>query len=217
MPTMLTDTLRVASLLKSGTDATSLDEHNELLETLVVEVSDAIERYLDRTIAQATYTHYFDGTGRDTLVLREGPLVSVTSLESVDYYDAGSGARGETLTAINPYEYVMEGQRSEGCVGLGVIRLVSGCFYRGRRNYKVVYSAGWTDSVDEGSTNIPQAIVAQATREVAARFNLRTMDGLSSRTVGTDTTEVSTQASIPALLDEARKRALAAFRIPRVG
>ena len=217
MATALTDTLRVVSLLKSGADGTSLDNHNELLETLVVEISDSIERYLHRTILETAHTEYCDGTGTSTLLLREGPLVSVASVDCVEYVDGGSGARSETLTRVDPYLYVEDGQRSEGCTGAGSLRLISGCWTKGRRNYKVVYTAGW-GALDSGSNEIPEAIVHQATREVAARFNTRSMDGLSSRTLGDASAVASDAVSIPQrYLDEARGAALASFRLRRVG
>jgi len=214
MPTVLTDTARIASLLDSSVTG-ALDGHNVLLETLVIEVSDAIEFYLGRILASTTHTHYFDGTGAPTLILRQGPLVSVTSVQSVEYVDGGAGARSETLTTIDPFTYVEEGQRSEGFVGVAALRLLSGAWTPGSRNYKVVYVAGW-DVLDTGGSNdIPEAIVAQATKEAAARFNTRTLDGLASRTVGDGSIDIST---IPQhSLDATRVRALAAFRIPRVG
>ncbi len=216
MPSILTDSGRVASLLDSSVTG-ALDGHNVLIEALIVQVSDAIERYLGRTLEDPTsaYTHYVDGDGTPTLRLRQGPLVSVTSVNSIEYVDGGGGARSETPTLIDPYTYVEEELRSEGFVGVAALRLLSGTWLPGRRNYKIVYAAGW-DALDTGGDDdIPEAIVAQATKEVAARFNTRSLDGLASRTLGDGSIDIST---IPQhSLDATRMRALASFRLPRVG
>lgn len=217
MPTILTDTFRVGQLLDSGGTDGALDNHNDLLEALVLEQSDAIERYLRRTIENpsSAYEHYFGGDGTPTLGLREGPLVSITSVQSVAYSDDGGGGRDETLTTIEPHTYLEINLRSEGALDLAQLHLLSGVWTPGVRNYKVVYAAGWEALDAGGSNDIPEAIVAQATKEVAARFNTRSLDGLASRTLGDGSIDIST---IPQhSLDATRMRALAAFRIPRVG
>ncbi len=217
MTTILTDTSRVVRMLDSGGTDGALDDHNDLLEALVLEQSDAIERYLGRTIENpsSAYTHYFGGDGTPTLRLREGPLVSITSVQSVVYSDDGAGGRDEALTTVEPHTYLEMNARSEGAVGVAELHLLSGVWTPGIRNYKVVYNAGWESLDTGGSNDIPEAIVAQATKEVAARFNTRSLDGLASRTLGDGSIDIST---IPQhSLDATRMRALAAFRIPRVG
>ena len=215
MPSVLTDSARVAHLLDSAVTGT-LDAHSAALQAIILHVNDAIERYLARTIENTAYTHYLDGMGTPTLELREGPLVSVTSVEQVDYIDSGGGARGETLETVDPYTYVEQGLRSEGYIGLGSLRMLSGVWQKGSRNYKVVYNAGWEPLDTGGSNDIPEAIVSQATREVAARFNTRSLDGLASRTVGDSTIDRDITTIPERFISEARKRALAPFRIPRV-
>lgn len=209
--TRLTTVDRVKQLLFSGTDTDPGADYDELLDLLVAEVSDLMEKRMGRTIAEATYTEYYDGTGTDTLLLKQGPLVSVTSVETVEYSDAGSGVRQETLTAVDQADRLEGGLRSEGASGVGSIRLISGAFTRGRRNYKVVYVAGWEDDTEDPDevTTIPQALVRVATSHAAALFNLRDLAGLAGRDVGDGS--VST---IPAAnLDDALERGIAPFEV----
>lgn len=211
MPSVLTDSARVVALLDSAVTG-KLDGHNALIEALVVQTSDAIERYLGRTLEETTHTEYLDGDGSGLLLLMDGPIVSVTSVEYVTYSDAGGGARQEDLTVIEAYTYLERGLRAEGAAGRGSLELLYTGWLPGRRNYKVVYVAGWEALDTGGSNDIPEAIVAQATREVASRFNTRSMEGLASRTVGDGAIDLST---IPQhALDATRMRALSAFRIP---
>jgi len=50
---------------------------DELLETLVNNVSDQIERYCDREFKQKTFTEYIDARGTRTIAVANPPLISV--------------------------------------------------------------------------------------------------------------------------------------------
>lgn len=211
MPTRLTTLARVKGMVFSGSDDDT-GEHDELLDRLIDEVSDQIERLCGRTFAKADYTEYYDGTGTDTLYLRQGPLVTVTSVQIVEYSDAGDGSQQETLTDVEAYQYVLGGKRADGRIGAGFLRLLSGVWTEGVLNYKVVYSAGFEDDRDVGEGNIPQGLVRVATSHVAAVFNLRGLEGLTSREVGD-----GSMTTIPdENLQRALVRAITPFRLPVV-
>ena len=212
MPTLLTTMERVKELVLSGTDTDS-GQFDEVLDHMIVEASDDIEKLTERIFAESTYTHYFDGTGTDTLYLRQGPLVSITSLESIEYSDGGGGARLETTTTIDPFEFVEGGVRADGFFGAAFIRLLAGTFKVEQRNYKVVYVAGFVDDTDDVANGIPQKLVKAATKYVAQSFNLRDLHGLTSRELG----DGSLRGTIPmANLDLALDRAIAPFVIRKV-
>jgi len=96
---------------------------------------------MNREVAEATFTEYASGRGGESLNLRQGPLVSVTTVDFVTYGGGGS----ESLTTIDKGNFVLHGKRDEGWKLRG--RLVghnAWTWDRGARNYKVVYVAGWT-------------------------------------------------------------------------
>lgn len=150
------------------------------INQLIDEVSDQVELFTGRQFLEAARTEYYDGTGTDTLILNQGPLVSVTSVHSVEYGDNGSGTRTETLTAVDQADRLEGGLRTEGAVSLGWLRMLSGVWARGKRNYKVVYTAGFATA----TSGLPLSIVSNATTEVAIAFNLRASEGLMSKTQG---------------------------------
>lgn len=175
---------------------------DDVLSALITEISNAIQDDLHRTVAETTWTQYLDGSGRAMLVLPEGPLVSVSSINEVTYYDAGSGARGETLTPLYAYQYQERGQRAQLHVTNGALeRVDGGVFCRGNKNWKVVYVAGWDE--------IPPGIVHLATTWVCNVFLSREAMWLTGKDLG----EGQITMLSPKQLDEARERALAPYRM----
>ena len=153
-------------------------DKDALISTLITEVTDAIQSELrGRKIVEATYTEYPPGTGTEVLFLAQGPLVSVTSINSVVYSDAGSGARQEDLTVLDPFLYVLDNLRTEHSLGRGIIRRVdSGTFDRDHaRRWKVVYVAGWS--------TIPSAITHLATTWVTHEYQNREARWNASRVI----------------------------------
>lgn len=172
------------------------------LDLVLSEVSDRMHKEMGRYLPETVYTEYYDGNGTDLLTLRQGPLASVTSLHEVEYGDNGSGTRTETLTAINQADRLEHGLRSEGWLGLSGLRLLSGCFVPGRRNYKVVYTAGFG--------TLPEAVVRAATIESVFEFKYSDHWGFAEKTVGEET---SFRPFAPQTRDDALARALAPFSV----
>ena len=85
--------------------------HDPLLEDLINEVSADMHDRMGRILTADTYTEYHSGDGRFLLILKQGPLVSLTSVETVEYSNV-AGNRVETLTAVDPSYYVEGGIRS---------------------------------------------------------------------------------------------------------
>ena len=169
------------------------------LAQLVTEVSQYILMRLGKAIESATYTEYYDGRGRDTLILNQGPLGSVTSLNSVAYSDDGANGRAETLTEIYAYEFVVDGTLASGYLKRGKIELLSGYFSPGRQNYKVVYVGGFT--------SIPAAIQHAATVEVLTRWNQRQSLGYSQKEIN----DAETRFLSPKQQDDALWRAISPY------
>jgi hypothetical protein len=174
---------------------------DDLLNLIISEVSDEYQNFLGRTFAEQAYTLYLDGTGRSSLVLGVGPMVSVTSINAVAYEDDGAGGVTETLTLLAPHTYVIAGQRSQPrFTGLGRIDLIGGSvFTPGARNYKVACTAGFSP--------IPEGVVGLATEDTVTRLMTRQTGHLVSISLGDGTTSYLR----PAQMQEMRERRLAPY------
>ena len=192
-------------LKKPGTDDPIQpgDSHpfDALLNLLISEVSDAYQGRLGRTFAETDYTEYRDGTGRSSLVLGAGPLVSFTSLNFVDYQDDGAGGVTEVLTVVPRYTYVLSGLRSSPrFYGLGRIDLLGGALFTSEpKRYKAVYRAGFSP--------LPEGLVGLATEDVVYRMMTRDTGHLLSQTLG----DGSITYMRPAQMEEARECVLAPY------
>lgn len=124
----LTTLANVREFLEFPDDQTDDDT---LLEKLITRMSADIESDCDRIFGDATYTEYHDGDGTDTLLLKQYPINSITSVhDDVDRdYD--------TDTLIDSDDYVYDSET-------GILTLDGFGFSIGRQNVKVVYNAGYT-------------------------------------------------------------------------
>jgi hypothetical protein len=185
--TLLTSRDRVRTRLQltkpDGTPIQPGDSHpfDSLIDLLISEVSDDYQNGLGRTFIEQAYTEYLDGTGTPSLVLGNGPLVSVTSLSYVDYQDNGAGGVTEVLTTVGRHTYVLSGLRSQArFCGRGRIDLIGGAeFVRGPKCYKAVYTAGFAA--------VPEGIVGLATEDVVFRLMTRDTGHLLSKSLGDGT------------------------------
>ncbi len=195
----LTTLARVRERLQTPTAETDKDA---LINSLVTEVSDWIQSFLQRTIAQATYTEYQAGTDTPVLFLREGPVVSITSINTVVYEDGGGGTRQETLTLLDAFDYVPDNLQSEGALGRGILRRVDGGTFDSDSTgwrWKIVYVAGFTAT--------PEAVTHLATTWVVHEYQNRGGRWNASRSV--DDAQISLLS--PAQLHREKDRILAPF------
>jgi Phage gp6-like head-tail connector protein len=152
---------------------------DDLLTRLVNSASAAIETYCHRPFASATYTEYYDGTGKDILTLRHFPIISVTSVMEGGSNSLTSGEDPYAAAAPDVIIYKEEGQLCRN--------LLYWISYR--RYYKVVYVAGYT--------TIP-ADIAQACIELAAlMLKGKEHAGIQAKTTGVQTTTYIQELSEP--------------------
>jgi hypothetical protein len=172
-----------------------------LINLLISEVSDAYQGRLGRTFAEADYVEYLDGTGRGSLVLGNGPLVSFSSLNWVDYQDDGAGGVTEVLTVVPRSSYVLAGLRSQTrYYGLGRVDLLGGgLFTPGPRRYKAAYRAGFSP--------LPEGLVGLATEDIVYRLMTRETGHLLSQSLGDGTISYMR----PQQMDEARETVLSTY------
>ncbi len=100
---------------------------------LVNQVSQFINDYCGHPLLQATYTEFYDGDGTNELILRNFPVVSVTTI-----HDDPLRVFGADTAKVVASDVMLE-------KGAGIVRLWNngGYFNRGEGNVKVVYVAGY--------------------------------------------------------------------------
>jgi hypothetical protein len=196
--------LTTAALVKSRAGVTTSD-YDTLIGQIVSHISEDMEARMNRIVAEDTYTEYYDGTGTNHLILRQGPLVSVTSVHSVAYDDAGDGSRQETLTELVESARLENGLRSHNHRGAGDIVYPGGTFTKGDRNWKVVYVAGWTTT--------PDSLERWATWLSVAEWRTREAAGLTTNVTG----DSSFSLLSPKQMSDQFNRAIAPYRLPGVG
>lgn len=123
-------------------------------------ITSLVKHRLNRDIEQATYTEYYTGDGSPYIILRQYPVISVTSL----YYDPdgyngdASGAFGPTTQLFQGVDWTLTcGQYGQGSTG--IIQRINQAWYgrpsraigtvsnlpplAGSGNIKVTYIAGY--------------------------------------------------------------------------
>ena len=102
------------------------------LTALAEEAEGYVKDYLNRDIESATYTEYYDGSGRSLLTLNQYPI---TTLTSVSVYDSAD----ETWDLL-----VLGTDYDRSAIRSHAIYLDGYTFVKGIENYKVVYIGGYT-------------------------------------------------------------------------
>jgi len=151
---------RVKTYLEIANTETAQDV---LLQDLIARIGAWMERYCDRSFAKATYTEQRDGDGTATLLVREWPLLSVTSL-----YDDPLRVFG-AATQIAASDFALYPNQ-------GLIRLDGRIFSVGIQNVKVTYEAGYAE--------IPQDLQQALIELIADRFRNKENQGIRSLAIG---------------------------------
>lgn len=114
-----------------------------ILEKMIDRASSHVESYLDRKMLSRSYTEVQDGTRGNTLVLRNFPVTSVTSLRT----RSGDQTFNDPLTEIPSSDFSLE---QESVIRLFRDRL----FPRGVQNVRCVYDAGYRRVDQVGSAPV---------------------------------------------------------------
>lgn len=137
----MSNALTTKANVKDRLDISTTD-HDDLLDRMILAVTDAMETLAGRLFTLATYTNeLYDGSdwygsARTSLTLRQAPVATVSSVQ----YKAGTNTT-PNWTDFNVDTYDID-------YDLGVIHF-DGPLPAGKRNIRVTYTAGWTgyDSV----------------------------------------------------------------------
>lgn len=155
----LATTASVKEHLQIASGTTTWDA---ILATLITRASAVIAKHCERTFESTLYTEYYDG-GVDSLVLKQFPLTSVTSIND-DPLRTFS-----TNSLIDPTTYYVDEAR-------GMIRFIGYATSGSPGSLRVIYTAGYS--------SVPADIAFACVLLVAFYFNRRKSEGRSSEGMG---------------------------------
>lgn len=111
-----------------------LSGSDSLLEMLINQATDYIERYCQRRFADTSYSaQLYDGDGSRNIFLKNFPVISLTSLE-----ENGSYNNTSNWSTLVTDDYFVENSS-------GIIERVC-AFRKGNQNYRITYRAGYAAS-----------------------------------------------------------------------
>lgn len=128
----LTTVQRAANYIGLGTIASGSTKET-ILQVLINSSTDFIERYIGMRIKQTTYTNEeYDTDAGDALILKNRPVVSVSSLQRRD-----SGLNEDEWETVDTEDYHVDEEA-------GIIYGAGGWkFSKTRQGYRVTYVAGY--------------------------------------------------------------------------
>lgn len=176
----------------------SASTYDTRIASLILAVVNEAELWCGRTFDTATFTEKADGSGTDCMVVRNGPITSITSitvytgsdsevLESTSYtFSAGEDARIWLYGGASGYRGI-DGD------GLNPRWGTSPCFPMGRGNVWIVYVGGYGTA----AATVPPSLLDAVWETVSERLALSTAAGggatagaalglLSSKTLGSN-------------------------------
>ncbi len=155
--------LTTLSALKEALKITTSGD-DAYLTNLISRVSAVIKTYTERVLTQTTLTEIHDGLGFSELVLRDGPIISVTSVhESLDQiFDA--------TTLLDAADYVVDTRLAR------IWRSGYVPFQDWIQSVKVVYVAGYAA--------IPADLEHRAIVIASREWNLRLAHGVTAKSLG---------------------------------
>jgi hypothetical protein len=162
------------------------DSKDGLLTLLANQATGFIEQFLKRSLLNQVYTNeQYDGSGSDTIVLRNAPVTAFASLQVNTSGD--STADWQTIDANNYFWY------DDGRVKLnnpiaGFLDADAGTFLSDPKKYRATYTAGFlidfANENDPTKHTLPQEIEYACLKLMSAIFNSRKAEGLQSAKVG---------------------------------
>lgn len=185
----------------TGQDSANL---TALITTLIGNASTLIESICSRVFEQTTYTETRNGNGAPMLFLRQGPIISVSSLQ-ID------GVSIPAATSPVSYGYVFDDRRLYLRGNAGISATVKGTpggypigFSRGVQNIAVQYIAGYA--------TIPADLNQACVELVADMLAKRARIDLKSQSLGQNDTVSYNLVDVPPRV----KKALRPYALPMI-
>ncbi len=170
---MIDYTLTQTADVKEYLNITS-STYDALFQKLVYGVTEYLQSYLGgRSLKETTFTEYYDGDGNSTLLLRQYPVSSVTSLS---YKSGTNDSPVWNLIPTNNYDTVL----ASGLIKNATLPV-------GTQNIKVVYIAGYkidfANRYTPASHTLPHDLWMIATQLVAKVYDTRFSQGKINESV----------------------------------
>lgn len=124
-----------------------------MLHRMINAATDQVEQFCHRPFVSRSFNETYDGNGQQKLPLNYFPIVSVTTL---DYLNDADGA---VLFAYASGDFRIDSQHGF------LYHFVGNVFYKGERNWRVVYTPGWN-----GLTAVPNDVVLAALMLMARKW-----------------------------------------------
>lgn len=156
-------------------------QHDVLIGNFAARASAAVRTYLNREPEPTDYTEELDGSGANTILVRQPPIRAITSLKVT------TDRQWSSVSAVDSSYYVYE---DSGIItllpsaNLGIFASPNAIFFKGIRNVQVIYSGGYAA--------VPEPIKEASILLAAYWFNRRRQAGLLSTT--TSGTTITFQA-----------------------
>lgn len=150
---------------------------DDLISTLIDNVSSMFETYCGRTFTSTTYTEYYDGLGGDKLYTNQYPIVSVSGI-----YDDSSWAYGVDTLIDSSYYRISTN-------GLSVNLVPGQIFSEGSGNIKIIYTAGYT--------TIPLDLKQACIDEVARKYKRRDRIDVTAISLGNESISMFSDDFLP--------------------
>ena len=161
--------------LKIGQSDTTKDVE---LASLIASVENRVKEYLHRDLEWASYTdEIYDGSARNSLVLRQFPIIYVSAVKVYEGIESGNVETWTTLVEHTDYDRLIIPVEAH------LFYLDGYRFVKQFQNYKVTYYAGYTT----GATLVSGTMAIGKKYRILARSAVDfTAKGASSNAVGTE-------------------------------
>lgn len=115
-----------------------------ILDTEIGDIANAVEtrvkEYLHRDIESTTFTdEYYNGNGRNYMVLRQFPITAVSAIKEYDGLNPSNVEMWETLVQGTDYERLIFATDEAT-----TLYMDGYTFESGMQNYKITYTAGYS-------------------------------------------------------------------------
>ncbi len=168
------------------------------IDRLIPAAQAMFERYCNRLFDEATYTEFYNGDSTDKLFVKNGPIISVTSIH--DDNDHAYGA--DTLIAVTDY----------GTINDIYIQLFGGSWFQtGVNNVKIIYIAGYGGAAGGGSIAVPADLTQASIEQISWMFKRgkQHLYGISGKTLEDSSFQLLEQGgllpSVKTILDGYRR------------
>jgi hypothetical protein len=118
-------------------------EDDDFLEDTLAQANSYIESIVGRPLTNQSHTEYCSGCGVEFLLLSHGPIQAIHSVTEISWSAVDTPSTQTTIT-----DYLIHGNETWWKLP-GMLQRISGSWYEGQLNYKVIYSAGFATVPDD--------------------------------------------------------------------